>query len=91
MTKLDEFYKSVEDIFLFPGNLLELNDTYYQKGLPNGRYRVLPIEGSKRFIRGVIIPDPEEIQELITTTLSIMEEHSEERQLGLIEVMNDFY
>ena len=53
---LEEFYKSVEDIFLFLGNISELNELKYD--LP--QYVLL----GREYIYGIIIPSKKDISEI---------------------------
>ena len=60
---LKEFYKTVEDIVLYPGTVDELNKRK-DVTVSGKRYEEIPLHGGKKFITGVIIPSPSEFQEL---------------------------
>jgi len=75
---MNKFYKSVEDIILFPGTLDELNGQEElirllnkDKSIPQRVYQLLPQQGGVRYISGVIIQSPEKLKEIGLTLLSI--------------------
>ena len=51
---LQEFYKTVEDIILYPGTVNELNQ---RKDIIESckKYEEMPLVGGKKFITGIII------------------------------------
>jgi len=76
---MNKFYKTVEDIILFPGTVDELNDqeeliTMRKTGrerLSKRVYETLPQQVGIRYISGVIIPPPEKLKEIALALLSI--------------------
>ena len=66
--KLDEFYKTIDDIFLYTGNLEELNQTPYKRN----HFRRMPLKSSRQFLHGVIIPTEQEVREQVGTLASIV-------------------
>ncbi|MBA3064108.1 hypothetical protein FP803_01580 [Candidatus Woesearchaeota archaeon] len=77
--RMNKFYKTVEDIVLFPGTVDELNDqeeliTMRKTGmecLSKKVYKTLPQQIGIRYISGVIIPSLEKLKEIGLTLLSI--------------------
>ncbi|MBI4919020.1 hypothetical protein HY837_03760 [archaeon] len=61
---LNEFYKQVDGIVMFPGSVEELNRLEFSK--KSGRsYSIVPLEGNRTFFTGVIVPSKEELREMI--------------------------
>jgi len=61
---LKQFYKSVEDIVLYPGDLNGLNLQEQVNG--SGRvYELMPQKDAIKYIKGSIIPKPSELKEMV--------------------------
>ena len=67
--KISKFFKTVDDIVLYQGSLDELNrqEEINQSGKI---YDFMPMKGSIRYLTGVIIPKPEEMEQILAVNLS---------------------
>ena len=97
---MNKFYKTVEDIILFPGTVDELNDQeelirlecktgkeYQYKRV----YETLPQQVGIRYISGVIIPSLEKLKEIGLTLLSIAGDESNiEQKVKQKDLILDF-
>ena len=63
--EIKEFYKSVEDIILYPGNLKELNRLEQING-GDKSYELMPQNNGQRYLTGTIIPGQLEFEEAMT-------------------------
>ena len=66
---LNEFYESVRDFVLFPGNVDDLNkiDGGTQHLYAQG-YKLMRLPGGRKFLIGLVIPEREEMRENILTS-----------------------
>lgn len=58
---LNEFYKQVEGIIIFPGSVDDLNRVE-EKAVSGNKYELFPVTGGNKFISGVIVPSKEELK-----------------------------
>ena len=98
MTKdIESTYKSfveeVKDIIIFPGSISEL-----QKLKKEGEkhYELMPMNGANLYLRGSLLPSKEQVNELLTLTISTageeyLEEYSEELEYISETMFNKMY
>jgi hypothetical protein len=94
---IKEFYKSVEDIVLYPGSIDELNKIISVSGR-KGAYELMPQQGNILYVTGVIIPTIPEMKKGLGIAKNITESlamfRSQDLDLGterLEEMMNELY
>lgn len=63
---LPQFYMEAGKIVLFPGNVDDLNRLDITSNASRGmEYSLMPMQGGRKFITGMLIPSPIELRELM--------------------------
>jgi len=88
---LDGFYKEIENVVVYPGSLDELNDEQMRNSAR--QFRLFSQNEARRFIEGILIPSPGEIDEGFAVVRSLIEDPSDDElikkvELGLREAMD---
>jgi len=86
---LKKFYKTIDDIVLYPGSVKELNDRERKKN--SGKtFEEIPLNHGKKYIEGIVLPEMSSVKETVTTVIKVTSPKNEE-YAEIIHMLSEIY